>query len=155
MNCTPGRCWGTVGCRLLTSCDDGERTALLDVARGKVKKGQTYAVTALSRCLTHYGRDSLITALQCITQTADGKAGFVRSTIIEALCEALHHAPEWREAGEQLLRAIDKFRFADTWDQIAAGRDKIFPATARKMMAERIRRFLSRRLGPSPLKDAA
>jgi hypothetical protein len=98
MNCTPGRCWGTVGCRLLTSCDDGERTSLLDVARGKVKKGQTYAVTALSRCLTHYGRDSLITALQCITQTADGNAGFVRSTIIAALCEVLHHAPGARQA---------------------------------------------------------
>jgi hypothetical protein len=50
----------------------------------------------------------------------------VRSTIIEALCEVLHDAPEWREAGEQLLRAMDKFRFADTWDQIAAVGTKYF-----------------------------
>jgi len=28
---------------------------------------------------------------------------------------------------------MDKFEFADTWDQIAAGRDKIFPSTASKM----------------------
>jgi hypothetical protein len=90
-----------------------------------------------------------------VNSAGDGNAGFVRSTIIEALCEVLHHAPKWREAGEQLLRAMDKFRFADIWDQIAAGRDKIFPATASKMMAERIRRFLSRKLGPSSLKDAA
>jgi hypothetical protein len=98
---------------------------------------------------------TLITALQCITQTADGNAGFVRATIIEALCEVLHDAPEWREAGEQLLRTMDKFKFAGAWDQIAAGRDKIFPSTASKMMADRIRKFLSRRLGPGVLKEAA
>jgi ParB-like nuclease domain len=108
-----------------------------------------------NRCLAKYGRDTLITALQCITQTADGNAGFVRSTIIEALCEVLHEAPSWREAGEQLLRAMDKFKFADAWDQVAAGRDKIFPSTASKMMAEKIRRFLSRRLGSDPAKVAA
>jgi hypothetical protein len=126
-----------------------------NLIRSEVKKGQTYAVTALSRCLSHYGRDTLITALQCITQTADGNASWVRSTIIEALCEVLHEAPEWRESGEQLLRAMDKFKFADAWDQIAAGRDQIFPSTARKMMVERIRKFLSRRLKPIVLKDAA
>jgi hypothetical protein len=123
--------------------------------RSEVKKGQTYAITALNRCLAKYGRNTLITALQCITQTADGNAGFVRSTIIEALCEVLHDAPVWQEAGEQLLRAMDKFKFADAWDQIAAGRDKIFPSTAGKMMAEKIRRFLSRKLGPTSVKEAA
>jgi hypothetical protein len=123
--------------------------------RSEVKKGQTYAITALNRCLAKYGRDTLITALQCITQTADGNAGFVRSTIVEALCEVLHDAPVWREGGEQLLRAMDKFKFADAWDQIAAGRDKIFPSTAGKMMAEKIRKFLSRKLGPTSVKEAA
>ena len=81
--------------------------------------------------------------------------GFVRATVIEALCDVLHQAPEWREAGEQLLRTMDKFKFADRWDQIAEGRDKIFPSTASKMMADRIRKFLSRRLGPGTLKEAA
>jgi ribonuclease HII len=125
------------------------------IGRSEIKKGQTYAVIALNKCLAKYGRDTLITALQCITQTADGNAGFVRSTIVEALCEVLNEAPEWRDAGEQLLRTMDKFKFADMWDQIAAGRDKIFPSTASKMMAEKIRRFLSRRLGPGSMKDAA
>jgi hypothetical protein len=36
---------------------------------------------------------------------------------------------------------MDKFKFADTWDQIAAGRDKIFSSTASKMMGDRIRKF--------------
>ena len=57
------------------------------LVQSQIKVGQTQAVGALSRCLTLYGRDTLITALQCITQTADGNAGFVRSTIVEALCE--------------------------------------------------------------------
>jgi len=126
-----------------------------NLIRSDVKVGQTHAVTALSRCLTLYGRDTLITALQCITQTADGNAGFVRATIVEALCEVLHQSPAWREAGEQLLRTMDKFKFAGTWDQIAAGRDKIFPSTASKTMADRIRKFPTQRLGPGVLKEAA
>jgi ParB/Sulfiredoxin domain len=102
-----------------------------NLIRSEVKKGQTYAVTALNRCLAKYGRDTLITALQCITQTADGNAGFVRSTIVEALCEVLHEAPGWREAGEELLRAMDKFKFADAWDQVAAGRGYSPPRRAK------------------------
>ena len=42
-----------------------------------------------------------------MNSAGDGNAGFVRSTIVEALCEVLHHAPKWREAGEQLLRAME------------------------------------------------
>jgi hypothetical protein len=126
-----------------------------NLIRSGLQKGQTHAVTALNRCLAKYGRDTLITALQCITQTADGNAGFVRSTIVEALCEVLHESPAWRDAGLLLLRVMDKFKFADAWDQIAAGRDKIFPSTASKMMAEKIRRFLSRKLGPASGKEAA
>jgi hypothetical protein len=90
------------------------------LVQSQIKVGQTQAVGALSRCLTLYGRDTLITALQCITQTADGNAGFVRSTIVEALCEVLNEAPAWRDAGEVLLRTMDKFKFGDVWDQIAA-----------------------------------
>ena len=102
--------------------------------QSQIKVGQTQAVGALTRCLTLYGRDTLITALQC-TQTADGNAGFVRSTIVEALCEVLNEAPAWRDAGEALLRTMDKFKFGDVWDQIAAGRDQIFPSTAKKTLA--------------------
>ena len=123
--------------------------------QAELKPGQTQAVTALTRCLSIYGRDTLITALQCITQTADGNAGFVKSTIIEALCETLDEAPTWRDAGETLLRAMDKFRFADAWDQIAAGRDKMFPSTSKKAMADSIRKFLKRKLGQGSPKEAA
>jgi ParB-like nuclease domain len=111
----------------------------------EMKVGQTQAIGALTRCLKLYGRDTLITALQCITQTADGNAGFVKATVIEALCQVLHQVPAWRDSGDALLRAMDKFKFPDAWDQIAAGRDKMFPGTTCKMMADKIRRFLSRK----------
>jgi len=117
-----------------------------NLVQSQLKPGQTQAVGALSRCLVKHGRDTLITALQCITQTADGNAGFVRSTIIEALCEVLHEAPTWRESGETLLRRMDEFRFAEAWDEIAAGRDQIFPGTAKRMMVNILRKFLTEKL---------
>jgi hypothetical protein len=126
-----------------------------NLIQSELKPGQTQAVSAIRRCYTLYGRDTLITALQCITQTADGNAGFVRATIIEALCEALHEEPAWRDAGETLLRTMDKFKFGDVWDQIMAGRDQIFPSTARQTMAEHVRKFLKRKLGPGSKKEAA
>lgn len=120
-----------------------------------LKPGQTQAVTALARCLNVYGRETLITALQCITQTSDGNPSFVKATIIEALCEVLHEATDWRDAGEALLRTMDKFKFAEAWDEITAGRDKLFPNTAKTMLAEQIRKFLKRKLGPAINKNAA
>lgn len=125
-----------------------------NLVQSNLKPGQTQAVGAIKRCYGLYGRDTLITALQCITQTADGNAGFVRATIIEAICEVLHESPSWRDAGEILLRTMDKFKFGDVWDEIMAGRDQIFPSTGRQAMAEHIRKFLKRKLGP-PKKEAA
>jgi hypothetical protein len=50
---------------------------------------------------------------------------------------------------------MDKFRFADAWDRIAAGRDKIFPGTAKKDMAEIIRKYLKRKSVQMLGKEAA
>lgn len=120
----------------------------------KMKVGQTQAVGALSRCLRDYGRDTLITALQCITETADGNAGFVRATIVEGLCEVLHGSA-WRDAGEALLRAMDDFSFPDVWGEITDGRDQIFPATVRRLFAEKITEHLTTRTSPSQKAAAA
>lgn len=121
-----------------------------NLLQSQSKPGQTQAVGALARCLAKYGRNTLITALQCITQTADGNAGFVRSTIVEALCEVLHDAPRWKESGEALLRSMDEFRFAEAWDEIVAGRDQIFPSTAKKTMVSILEKFLTQKLGHNP-----
>jgi hypothetical protein len=66
-----------------------------NIPQSEMKTGQTQAIGALTCCLKLYGRDTLTTSLQCITQTADGNPGFVRATIIEALCQALHDVPAW------------------------------------------------------------
>lgn len=110
----------------------------------KMKVGQTQAVSALSRCLREYGRNTLITALQCITQTADGNAGFVKATIVEALCQALR-STGLHDAGEALLRAMDEFPFADVWGEITDGKDQIFPGTVRRLMAEKVVEHLNLR----------
>ncbi len=116
-----------------------------NVVLRQLKAGQTQAVGALARCLKAYGRETLITALQCITETSDGNPGFIRATIVEGLCDALH-GTVWRDAGEALLRAMDGFSFVDTWSEITEGRDHIFPGTARKMVAEKVSAHLTRRL---------
>lgn len=110
--------------------------------------GQTQAVGALARCLKEYGRDTLITALQCITETSDGNAGFVRATIVEGLCEALNKS-EWRDSGEALLRAMDDFSFPDAWGEITDGRDQIFPATVRRLFADKVTLHLAKHTHPS------
>lgn len=120
--------------------------------QSKMGVGQTQAVGALTRCLRNYGRNTLITALQCLTQTADGNAGFVRATIIEGLCDVLHSNPVWREAGGALLEAMDRFSFPDMWGEVSDGRDKIFPATVRRLVAERVREHLERNMSaPTPI----
>ncbi len=80
-------------------------------------KGETQAVAALRRCLREFGATTLITSLQCITQTGDGNAGCVRAIIIEAICETLYSCQAWRDAGEQLFRCLDTFDFAGGWDR--------------------------------------
>jgi hypothetical protein len=118
----------------------------------KMKVGQTQAVGALSRCLRDFGRNVLITALQCITQTSDGNPGFVQATIVEGLCEALKGSI-WLDSGAALLEAMDEFSFPDVWGEITDGRDQIFPATVRRLFAEKVTAHLAART--LPLQNAA
>lgn len=113
-----------------------------NIVQAKMAVGQTQAVGALARCLKKFGRETLITALQCITETADGNPSFVRATIVEGYCEALHGSP-WVDLGESLLRAMDDFCLVDVWGDITDGRDQIFPATVRQQIRDRVRDHLS------------
>jgi hypothetical protein len=69
---------------------------------------QTMAIGAIAKCLKRYGRDTLITALQCVTQTANNKPGILSARVIKALCEVLHHERQWRDSGLALLDAFDR-----------------------------------------------
>jgi hypothetical protein len=126
-----------------------------NLIRSDIKKGQTHAVTALGRCLTLYGRDTLITALQCIRKLrVVTRALSVQLSSKHCVTSCIKRRNRERRASSY-SGLWTKFKFADAWDQIAAGRDKIFPSTASKMMADRVRTFLSRRLGHGVLKEAA
>jgi len=70
--------------------------------------GQTMAVGAIARCLKYFGEETLITALQCVTQTANNRPGVLSARIIKALCEVLHGDQARRDSGLALLEAFDR-----------------------------------------------
>ena len=71
------------------------------------RPGQTMAVGALSKCLKQYGRETLITALQCVTETSNNRPGALTARLIKAICEVLDTNKDWRDAGLSLLEAFD------------------------------------------------
>jgi hypothetical protein len=104
------------------------------------------AVGAMTQCLKRYGEDTLITALQCVTQTANNQPGVLTARTIKALCDTLHGNPEWRESGLSLLEAFD------TIDLMSIQEDSTLDAAAKRIgrvqaMSERIQLEL-RRLPP-------
>jgi hypothetical protein len=125
-----------------------------NMVQSKMQTGQTVAIGAIGRCYDAHGADILTCALRCITRTADGNAGFLRSTIIEALCLVLVEHPEWQKPEDVLLSHMQKFSFPDAWEAISGGRDQIFPNTAKTDMKARIEKHLARKFGPSSRKAA-
>jgi hypothetical protein len=69
--------------------------------------GQTMAVGALTQCLRRYGQNTLITALQCVTQTTNNQPGVLSARMIKALCVVLHGDRELRDGGLAVLEAFD------------------------------------------------
>ncbi|MGO4526460.1 ParB N-terminal domain-containing protein [Microvirga sp. 2MCAF35] len=76
------------------------------------RPGQTMAVGAIARCLNRYGQATLITALQCVTQTNNNVPGALTARVIRAICEVLHSNPVWRDGGLTLLEAFDSIDLA-------------------------------------------
>jgi hypothetical protein len=125
----------------------GVQIVKINIVLSKMKIGQAHCVSALLRCLRAYGPATLITGLQCITQTADGNAGFVRASIVEGICEVLHKNRRWCEAGDGLLRAMDQLSFPDMWEQATVQKDKVFPTSAAKVVSELVAAHLTKTLG--------
>jgi hypothetical protein len=74
--------------------------------------GQTMAIAAISQCLTRYGEATLITALHCVTQTANNHPGLLTGRMIKALCTVLDGDHDLREGGLALLEAFDRIDLA-------------------------------------------
>ena len=103
------------------------------------------AVGAIARCLKQYGEATLITALQCVTQTSNNQPGALSARTIKALCAVLHGDPDRRDQGLALLEAFDSI------DLMAIQDASAFDAAVKKVgrvqaMADRIVAELSCRL---------
>jgi hypothetical protein len=117
------------------------------VPTDKQSPGQTMAVGALSQCLKQYGPDTLITALQCVTQTKNNQAGILSARIIKALCAVLHEHREWRDSGLALLDAFDRIDLKEI--QAASALDAASRRIGRVVaIADRVRAALQGLLSP-------
>jgi hypothetical protein len=109
--------------------------------------GQTMAVGTLLRCLRRYGEETLITALQCVTQTINNKPGVLSARTIKALCSVLASDAALRDSGIALLEIFDRIDLKGLAEQSASD------AAAKRMnsaqvMADRLRLQIGR-LGSS------
>jgi hypothetical protein len=105
--------------------------------------GQTMAVGAIAQCLRRYGQETLITALQCVTQTKNNRPGVLSARMIKALCTVLDGDPVRRDGGLALLDAFDAIDLVSLQSAAAdhAAVEKISPV---QTMSERIRSELGR-----------
>jgi ParB-like nuclease domain len=85
----------------------------------KQAPGQTMAIAAIDKCLKQYGEETLITALQCITETTNNIPGALTARMIKALCDVLHNDPERRDSGAKLFEEFDLIDLADIQDNSA------------------------------------
>lgn len=84
----------------------------------QTKPGQTMAVGCLLECLKIFGRETLITALQCVTETENNNPGVLVATVIRAITELLWRRKDWREAGSKLLEVFDHVDVGHEMDRI-------------------------------------
>ena len=93
--------------------DVADRAEVIIVASNKaaseMKRGETTAVQAIRKAIDGFGRDTVITALQCVTQVGEGNPGLLRHQVIEAYCLVLGNNLAWRDAGGALFDALDDF----------------------------------------------
>jgi uncharacterized protein DUF6551 len=111
-----------------------------------MKAGETNAVGVLFQYLKTFGEETLITALQCICQTSNQNAGFLRARVIEAFCIVMHKNLKWREAGDKLLRAMDSFDFIEAWDEATKRRSTVPSVTVQAALAELVTAHLTVRM---------
>ena len=88
------------------------------VPADKQAPGQTMAVGAIAQCLKRYGDATLISALQCVTQTANNQPGALSARTIKALCGVLHEDQARRDSGLALLEAFNSIDLMAIQDDI-------------------------------------
>jgi hypothetical protein len=97
---------------LAAACAEAEVTICrYPVPANKIKPGETLAAGMLQKLLAKYGRDVLVAALVCITQTRRGNPGLIRAGIVEALCSVLEAEPDWCADRKKLIFRMQTFDF--------------------------------------------
>lgn len=95
-------------------CKSAEVTVLrYPVSAPNMKRGETIAPIVIMSAIARYGRQTVTTALQCVTLTSEGNPGLLGKQVIDALYLVLGSTKEWREAGGDLMDAMDDFDFAE------------------------------------------
>ena len=112
---------------------------------GRQHSGQTMAVGAISQCLRRYGEETLITTLQCVTQTTNNRPGVLSARIIKALCAVLGSDPVLRESGLTLLETFDAIDLAALANRAAADAAVRNISTV-QLIIDRIRSEVARKL---------
>lgn len=129
------------------------------VQRDYQKPGETMAIAAVARCLAQYGRDTLITALQCITATENNLPGVLTPSAIGALCEVLDANKAWRDSGEVLLKAFDDIDIATLDDEAMVAAASQRKTSRRGALVERLTKALAAnrnlQAGTEPARGAA
>ena len=112
--------------------------------------GQTMAIGALAQCRERYGEETLITALQCVTQTTNNLPGALSARMIKALCMVLDTDHARRDSGLSLLEAFDAIDLFTLENEASldAGAKKISPV---KALADKILSDLDRLLPGSTI----
>jgi hypothetical protein len=90
------------------------------VSADRQSAGQTMAIEAISKCLTRYGEDTLVAALQCVTRTNNNKPGALSARLIKALCAVLAGDPDLRDSSPALLETFDRIDLVKLDEQATA-----------------------------------
>lgn len=104
--------------------------------------GQTMAVGCLYDCLRAFGKNTLITALQCITETENNQPGALVATVIRAVCELLSRRKAWRDAGGKLLEAFDEVDVCSEMDRMR-GIPRPKGVSVAQMLSERLEKLIA------------
>lgn len=115
--------------------------------------GQTMSIACLDNCLRQYGRDTLVTALQCITQTENNNPGALVAATIKALCSVLHEHVAWRDAGGRLLAAFDEIDIEQLHEQSRL-QAKPKGTSVAMALADRLKAALTALLAPAVTQKA-
>jgi hypothetical protein len=120
----------------------------------RLEPGQTLALGSIAQALRTYGRDVVITALTCVTETANHRPGALSAAIIKALVALVGGNAEWRELGEPLLRAFDEIDLEHEMDEAMVTR-RAKGVAAWEVLADRLKARVAQELARAALDTTA